>query len=90
MVDMFSKASHGAKTGVGVATYPLRVIGDALINQPDPSDPRSYRLESDRFPDPYHHPDDESASKIPGVFFDPLGALGNLALKIITNGSTPT
>ena len=31
-------------------------------------------------------PDDEFASKVPGVFFDPLGALGNLARKIATNG----
>ena len=36
--------------------------------------------------DPCRHPDDESASQIPGVFFDPLGALGNLAWKIATNG----
>ena len=86
MVNVLGKAARGAKTGVDVATYPLRVIGDVLINQPDPSGPQSYGWDPDRFPDPYRHPDDEFASKMPGVFFDPLGALGNLARKIATNG----
>ena len=61
MVDIVGKPARGVKSGVGIVSTPFSLLGDVIINVPDPSDPQSYGWVPNRF----EHPDNPSAATIP-------------------------